>query len=260
VDKPIEFRVLGPLDVRVGGEPVRITAHRESVIMSALLFHPNTVLSTDQLVDAVWDGPLPVNPANQIAICVLALRRKLAEAGASPDVVETRAPGYLVRVGPGELDTQRVDALLERAQEAEDMGLPERTLVHLRAALGVWRGPVLTGTRSRWLTSRVLRWEELRVTLSERCIQRELELGHHDQVIGELSAMVADQWLRERPREQLMIALYRAGRSAQALSVYQVTRRMFLDELGIEPGKHMREVHDAILDGTLSMTPEVGGR
>lgn len=148
-----------------------------------------------------------------------------------------------------------MDECVARAEEAEEAGRLEEALAHLRAALGQWRGPVLSGMRSRWLKSEIVRWEERRVALSEWCIQLELDLGHHHRVIGELSAMVADAGLRERPREQLMIALYRAGRSAQALSVYRVTRRMFLAELGIEPSKHLRGVHDAILASTLSMTP-----
>ena len=256
MDSPIGFRLLGPLEVRVRDVPVAITAQREAVIMAALLFHADTVVSTHQLVDAVWDAALPANPANQIAICVLALRTKLAAAGAPEDVVVTRAPGYFLRVGDGLLDTRVVDEHVERAAEAEEAGRLEEALSALRAALGQWRGPVLSGVRSRWLKPEIVRWEERRVALAEWCIQLELDLGHHHRVIGELSAMVADAGLRERPREQLMIALYRAGRTAQALSVYRVTRQMFLAELGIEPSARLRGVHDAILAGTLAMAPE----
>lgn len=260
MDSPIGFRLLGPFEVRVRDVPVPITAQRESVIMATLLFHANNLVSTHQLVDAVWDGMLPANPANQIAICVLALRNKLAAAGAPKDVIVTRAPGYFVRVDDGQLDTRLVQEHVERADEAQGAGRPEEALVHLRSALGQWRGPVLSGMRSRWLKPEIVRWEELRVALSERCIQLELDLGNHHRVIGELSAMVADAGLRERPREQLMVALYRAGRTAQALSVYRVTRQMFMAELGIEPSEQLRGVHDAILTGTLSMAPETAAR
>lgn len=253
---PIGFRLLGPLEVRVRDVPVPITAQRESVIMATLLCHANNPVSTHQLVDAVWDGMLPANPANQIAICVLALRTKLAAAGAPKDVIVTGAPGYFVRVDDGQLDTRLVQEHVEHADAAENAGRPEEALARLRAALRQWRGPVLSGIRSRWLRPEIVRWEEHRVALSERCIQLELDLGHHHRVIGELSAMVADAGLRERPREQLMVALYRAGRSAQALSVYRVTRQIFMAELGIEPSRHLRDVHDAILAGTLSMAPE----
>lgn len=256
MDFPIGFRLLGPLEVRVRDVPVPITAQRESVIMAALLFRADTLVSTDQLVDTVWDGMLPANPANQIAICVLALRRKFAAAGAPKDVIVTRAPGYFVRVDDARLDTRLVEEHVQRAETAEAAGRLDEALVQLRAALGQWRGPVLRGVRSRRLRSEIVRWEERRVALFEWCIQLELDLGHHNRVIGELSAMVADAGLRERPRAQLMVALYRAGRTAQALSVYRVTRRMFMDELGIEPSRHLRGVHDAILAGTLSMAPE----
>jgi DNA-binding SARP family transcriptional activator len=259
MDAPVAFRLLGPLEVRVRDQPVLITAQREAVVMAALLFQADTLVSTDQLVDAVWDGLLPANPANQIAICVLALRRKLAAAGAPGDVIVTRAPGYLVRTDAAELDTRLVERHVERAAAATADGRPEEAPGHLRAALGRWRGPVLSGVRSRRLRPEIVRWEERRLALFEQCVQAELDLGHHHRVIGELSAMVADANLRERPREQLMVALCRAGRSAQALSVYRVTRRLFREELGIEPSEHLRGVHDAILAGTLDPAPEPVG-
>ncbi len=239
----------------MNGRPVEVTAHRERTTLAALLFHPDEIVTTSRLVDAVWDQDLPANPANQIAICVLALRRKLATAGLTREVILTRAPGYLVQVTPGQLDTRQVLALVARARAAQEVGRLDAAVSHLRTALGLWRGPVLPGLRNRWLAPELVRWEELRVALFEQCVQLELDLGRHHKVIGELTAMVADHGLRERPREQLMIALYRAGRPAQALSVYRVTRKMFLAELGIEPSAHLRRVHDAILTGTLGKTP-----
>ena len=252
----VEFGVLGPLVVRVDGRRVEITAHREAAIMAALLLHGDKIVATDQLVDIVWTGDLPANPANQIAICVLSLRRKLVSFGAPPDLICTRSPGYLVQLGAARLDTRQVESLTAGASAAEAAGRHAETLDRLRAALGHWRGPVLPGLAGTGLAPEIVRWEERRAALFDRRVQLELDLGRHHEVIGELSAVVADRGLRERPREQLMIALYRAGRSAQALSVYRVTRKLFLDELGIEPSARLREVHDAIRDGTLSPVPD----
>lgn len=267
MDQIAEFRVLGRLEIRVGGTPVAVTAQREVLTLAALLFHPNEIVSTSDLAAAVWGEHLPANPANQIAFCVLSLRRRLRTAGATGELIVTRAPGYLLRTQHALLDTAVVDAHVATAREAMSNGLREQALAHLREALECWRGPVLPEVRSAWLAPEIVRWQERRTTLFEQCVQLELDLGRHDQVIGELSAMVADHSLREHPREQLMVALYRAGRRAEALGVYQVTRRLFLDELGIEPGARLRRIRDAILTDTLSTAPGrddlsgiVGGR
>ncbi|WAL62959.1 AfsR/SARP family transcriptional regulator [Amycolatopsis cynarae] len=252
---PVDFRVLGPLDVRVGGRPVAVKAHRERATLAALLFHPNEIVSTGRLAAAVWDDDLPANPANQIAICVLALRRRLRAAGAPREFIITRSPGYLIRLEPGQLDTLRVESHLARVRDAEARGEREEALAQLRSALRCWRGPVLPGLGGRSLAPEIVRWEERRVELLEQCVQRDLDLGRHRAVIGELTAMVADRGMRERPREQLMIALYRSGRRTQALSVYQVTRKLFLTELGIEPSARLCRLRDAIRDGTLGMAP-----
>jgi hypothetical protein len=144
--------------------------------------------------------------------------------------------------------------LVAKAREAFLCGRKEESLVALRTALGCWRGPVLPGIGGGPLAAEILRWDERRISLVELCIQLELDLGHHERVIGELSALVADHGLRERPREQLMIALHRSGRQAQALSVYQVTRKMFQRELGMEPSARLREIYEAIRSGASPST------
>jgi DNA-binding SARP family transcriptional activator len=247
----VEFGILGPLVVRVDGLRVQVTAHREIAILATLLFRADQVVSTDQLVDIVWTGDLPANPANQIAICVLSLRRKLVSFGAPADLIATRPPGYLVQLGDARLDTRQVQSLTAAATAAEAVGDREEALEHLRAAVGLWRGPVLPSLANTSLAPEIVRWEERRAALFDRRVQLELDLGRHHDVIGELSAVVAEQGLRERPREQLMIALCRAGRPAQALSVYRVTRKMFLDELGIEPSSQLRRVYEAIRSGAV---------
>jgi len=246
-----EFRVLGPLDIRVGDTRVSVTARREVLTLAVLLFHANEIVSTGDLAAAVWEYQPPANPANQIAFCVSSLRRRLRAAGADGDLIATRAPGYLLRAERAWLDTTVVDAHVARAREALADGRREQALAHLSEALDCWRGPVLAAVHSRCLAPEVVRWEERRSTLFEERVQLALDLGRHAQVIGELSAMVADHGMREHLREQLMVALYRSGRRAEALGVYTVTRRMFRDELGIEPGARLRRVRDAIHSGTL---------
>ena len=251
MDQVAEFRILGPLEIRVGSTSVLVTARREALALAALLFHAGDIVVTDDLAAAVWGSRLPANPANQIAFCVSSLRRRLRAVGADGALIATRAPGYLLRDKHALLDTAIVDTHVSHAHEALANGRREEALWHLGEALGCWRGPILPAMRSKWLAPDILRWEERRTTLFEQRIQLALDLGRHNRVIGELSAMVADHSMREHLREQLMVALYRSGRRAEALGVYTVTRRLFRDELGIEPGSRLRRIRDAIHSGTL---------
>jgi DNA-binding SARP family transcriptional activator len=180
----------------------------------------------------------------------------LRAAGAPREFIITRPPGYLIQIEPEQLDTLQVESHIARMRDAQARGEREEPLAELRSALRCWRGPVLPGLGGRLLAPEIVRWEQRRVELLEQCVQLDLDLGRHRAVIGELTAMVADRGMRERPREQLMIALYRAGRRTQALSVYQVTRNLFLTELGIEPSARMCRLRDAIRDGTLGMSPD----
>jgi DNA-binding SARP family transcriptional activator len=225
---------------------------RQKIILALLLLNANQVVPMEQIAEAIWGEDLPRQPANQIAICVSALRRALTEAGAPKDVVQTRSPGYLIRVDDERLDIHRVNALHARARALAQAGDRQAAVLALRAALTEWRGAVLAGIDSRLMQPEVARWEERRLSLLEECVDLEFALGRYGELIGELSAVVATNPLRERPRWQLMLALFRADRQADALSLYQDTHRMFEQELGLTPGSALRELNEAILRGTVA--------
>ncbi|MGC5287559.1 AfsR/SARP family transcriptional regulator [Micromonospora sp. DT231] len=247
-----EFLLLGPLEVRAFGRLVPITAARQQITLAMLLLNPGQVVSVQRLTEALWADQPPARPENQIAICVSALRRSFVDAGIDRGLLVTRSPGYLISVDDDGLDTRRVLALQSAAREAAAAGQAATAADRLREALAIWRGPALSGLTSRLLEPEAVRWEELRLGLVEECVELEFELGMYRELIGELTILVAAHPLRERPRRQLMLALYHAGRQAEALAVYQDARLVFERELGLEPGAELRGLHDAMLRGTIA--------
>ncbi|MEV6350415.1 BTAD domain-containing putative transcriptional regulator [Actinoplanes sp. NPDC051851] len=253
-----DFRLLGPLTVRAAGRLLPITATRQKTVLTLLLLNAGHVVSMEQIAEAVWEENLPRRPANQIAICVSSLRRALTTAGAPRDLLQTVSPGYMIDVGAESLDIHRVDILHARARRvtAERDVLAARA--NLRAALAEWRGPVLAGLTSRLFQPDIARWEERRLSVLEECVDLELELGACRELIGELSAVVTSHPLRERPRWQLMLALYRSGRKADALALYQNTRQVLEQELGLDPGVELQELNEEILRGTVAPPASFG--
>ncbi|MCE6996499.1 tetratricopeptide repeat protein [Saccharothrix sp. S26] len=248
------YRILGPLHVADGpGRVSRVPPGRQQMVLGALLLDANRVVSIDHLIDAVWDEAPPATARRQIQICVSALRANLASIGRDEAIV-TRPPGYLLRVADGELDVQVFAALTAEGESLVRSGDPKAGLVLLRQALALWRGPALGGTTGR-LRAKAAKLDEDRLTVLETTFDLELNAGRHRQLVGEISALVAQYPLRERLRGQLMLALYRSGRQAEALEAYRTTRELLIDELGLEPGEDLRRLETAILAGdpTLAM-------
>ncbi|GAA3829193.1 hypothetical protein GCM10022226_57530 [Sphaerisporangium flaviroseum] len=245
----LEFRVLGPLKVFKDGAELQICASRELAILASLVLNANRVVSVDRLIETVWAGSAPQSAGRQIAICVSRLRRTLG-AG----VIETSSPGYLLRASAGGIDWLQFRALVTRAR-GEVAGMNHEDAAHLlREALALWRGVPFEDLRG--LRYDVARMEESRLEALEACLELEIELGHHHQVIPELLALAAECPFRERVRAQLMLAQYRAGRRAEALRTYQETRRYLLEQIGLEPGPALRRLHDQILrDESALMRP-----
>ncbi len=237
----VEFRILGPLEVCEGDSPLTPSGAALRALLAILLLHANEVVSIDRLLDALWaDGP-PASGAAALHVRVSQLRRALGPAG--PHVV-TRPPGYAIEVGRGELDVYRFEELVDEADDAD----PVRAAALLRQALGLWRGPPLGDVEyESFAQPAIARLGELRLAAIERRVEADLALGRHAELIGELTALVAASPLRERLRGQLMLALYRSGRHAEALAVYSSARTALVDELGIEPGPVLRHLEGAIL-------------
>ncbi|WP_306369024.1 BTAD domain-containing putative transcriptional regulator [Nocardiopsis sp. CC223A] len=240
------FRLLGPLQVEVDSGQVRIPPGRQQVILAALLLEAGRIVSTDYLVDAIWDEDPPETARTQVQICVSRLRKSLA---ATDVALVTSPPGYLLRADREQVDVHLCELLVGRADEAAAQGRGADAVALLRRAAWLWRGPALSGLSSPLLSPKAAGLEENRVSAIESYLELELGLGRHDRLIGEIDGLVRQHPLRERLRGQLMLALYRSGRQAEALEVYRRGRELLIDELGLEPGKELRALEAAILAG-----------
>jgi DNA-binding SARP family transcriptional activator len=235
----LEFRVLGPLEVLSEGEAVPVAGQRQRALLTLLLLHAGEVLSTDRLVDRLW-GEAPPRTATTSLQNAIAQLRKLFGA----DVVRTKPPGYVLDLDGNSLDLRRFEELVGRSRRTD----PEERAQLLREALGLWRGEPLAEVMFEPFADEELpRLLELRLATLEDRIDADLELGRHADVAGELESLIRRHPLRERMRAQLMLALYRAGRQADALQAYQDARKALVAELGIEPGRALQDLHAAIL-------------
>jgi DNA-binding SARP family transcriptional activator len=248
VSQQIEFGILGPLEVRVARRAVPVPPGRQHTVLATLLLRADRPVSVDFLIDAVWGDRPPPTATNQIACCVCRLRRALVAAGADADLIGTRHPGYLLQLGDARLDVRQVERDVERARAVVDQSRRQAADL-LRGALARWRGPVLSEVDSRALRPETERLEERRLELVEEWAEVALHLAAHDDRIATLSAAATEQPLRERLHGQLMLALYSAGRQAEALAVYRALRRRLRDGLGIEPIPAVRRLHEAMLRG-----------
>ena len=226
----MEFRILGPLEVLSGGHAIDLGGGKQRTLLAVLLLDANTVVSRDRLVGALWEDAPPETAPKALQVYVSGLRKALGR-----ERLQTKAPGYVLALQHGELDRHRFDELRESGRPAE--------------ALALWRGPALADfARSRFARTEIARLEDLRLGCLEDRIDDDLGEGDHAELAGELEALVAEHPLRERLRGQLMLALYRSGRQAEALAAYQAARRSLVDELGIEPGRELRELQRRILE------------
>jgi DNA-binding SARP family transcriptional activator/class 3 adenylate cyclase len=233
------FRLLGPLEVHGDEGPLALGGQKQKKVLAVLLLNAGRVVSTDQLVDAVWGNNAPKTAATSLQNFVSQLRKVVGAA-----TLVTKPPGYVLRVEPDGLDVNRFVRLVAEARSADLSDRPEI----LRQVLGLWRGaPLADFTYEAFAQNEIGRLEELKLSAIEQRLDAELELGRHADVVGELESLVAENPLRDQLRCLLMLALYRSGRQAEALHAYQDARRTLVDEFGLEPGPALQELHKAIL-------------
>jgi DNA-binding SARP family transcriptional activator len=244
----LDFRILGPLEVVDADErSLALGGQKQRAVLGLLLLERGRVVPTEVLVDRLWGEDPPPTAITSLQNTISRLRKLLG-----PDRLITKPPGYAVSLGEGELDLARCDRLVERARELK----PEPRGALLRDALALWRGPPLADFGyEAWAQGEIGRLEEVRSSLLEDRIDADLELGRHSELVGELESLVAEHPLRERLRGQLMLALYRCGRQAEALEAYQDARRVLVEELGIEPSAPLQELSRSILRQAAGLEP-----
>jgi DNA-binding SARP family transcriptional activator len=242
----MEYHILGSLEASHGGAVVEINGTREQTVLTLLLVEANHIVPVDRLVDGLWNENPPATSRSQIHICISSLRRQLS---ACRELVDTRAPGYRLRVAEGALDLHSFEGHVATAHAAVRDGAPRRAVAELRSALSLWRGPALAGIGSRLVRGVAAVLDEKRLAVHEECLELELEHGPGapPDLAGELAALVAAQPRRERLLALLMTALYRVGRQAEALEEYRKARTRFVSELGIEPGAELSDLYQRIL-------------
>ena len=239
----MDFRILGPLDVRDGDRELPLGGGKQRAFLALLLVNANRTVSIDRIIDDLWGGSAPESAAKMVQIYVSKLRKMLA-----PGTLHTRPPGYSLQLEPDELDLHRFESAVAEARAALDVGRAQPAADRLREALALWRGPALVEFASEpFAQPEGARLEELRVAALESRLEADLALGRHRTVVSELEALIGQHPLRERLRSQHMLALYRSGRHAEALASYQIFRRKLADELGIEPSASLRELERQIL-------------
>lgn len=246
----MDYRALGPLEVLRDGALVDIGGPRQQIVLALLLLEAGRVVAIDRLVDAVWGTDPPATARSQIQICVSSLRRLLA-VDQEKSSIATRRPGYVLTLGEDRLDLLDFADLAVRGRQLATAGEPGPAIDAFRAGLALWRGTPFAGPAgtSTVIADHAVRLEEERSAVLSECIETELSFGRHHELIGELRGEVERDPLRESLRGQLMIALHRAGRQADALREYRIARTLAVDELGIEPSDELRKLEQRILRG-----------
>src|SRR4051794_33350074 len=241
-----EFGLLGPLEVRTGDGPLALGAPKQRALLALLLLNANRVVARERLIGELWGDSPPETAAKAVQVYVSRLRKLLPA-----ELLVTQAPGYVLRVAPESVDLRRFERLVAEAHDAD----PARAASLLAEALALWRGPPLAELADEpFARIEAGRLEELRRAALEERIEADLALGRHANLIGELEALIAEHPHRERLRGQLVLALDRSGRQAEALEAYR-NAGAALDELGLEPGAALRQLEQQILTQEASLEP-----
>ena len=251
----MEFRILGPVEVRDDGRVVRLGGGKQRAVLAVLLLNANRVVASERMIELLWGEQPPATAATALHGHISSLRKTLG-----PDVIATRPPGYALELGIGDLDLERFERLQAEGRDALERGDPGGAAERLRAALELWRGEALSDIGFEpFIQAEAARLEGLRLDAVQDRIEADLTTGRGTELVGELERLVAAEPLRERLWAQLMLALYRSGRQAEALDAYRRARQTLVSQLAIEPGPELRDLERRILaqDPTLGRGPRV---
>src|SRR5215213_2225970 len=240
----MEFGILGPLEVRADGRVVPLGGGRPRAVFAVLALNANQPVSAERLALALWGEDAPPSAVKTVQVYVARLRKALEDS----DILVTTPAGYRLRVRPGELDAERFERHVADGRDALAAGHAEHAAAQLREALELWRGPPLAELASTpFAPAEIARLEEQHLAAIEVRVDADLAAGRHAELIGELQQLTTQHPWRERLHAQLMLALYRSGRQADALEAYRHAREVFVGQLGIEPGAELHDLHEAIL-------------
>jgi DNA-binding SARP family transcriptional activator/tetratricopeptide (TPR) repeat protein len=254
----MQFRLLGPLEVWDGDERLDLGGAKQRALLALLLLNANRIVRRTQVIDWLWDMQPPRTAGDLVLEYVSRLRRALRRCIGEPSAqrLRTQSSGYVLQVEPGELDLERFERLVDQAQQAMAAGELELAAGRLRQALGLWRGLALANLPPTLaVDAESGRLEEARMAALEERLELDLRLGQHAYLVGELETLVASNPNRECLRRQLMLALYRSGRKAEALTVYRDTRQQLVEELGLEPSLALQQLERAILRADPALEP-----
>src|SRR5436190_2287859 len=239
----MEFRILGPIEVRENDLVLTLGRPKQRAVLAALLLHPGEAVPRTRLIDELWGEEPPATAVSSLQVYVHGLRQALGA-----ERIETHGQSYRLRVEEGELDLDRFERLVQRAEQELAAGRADAAAGRIREALELWQGPALADLADEPLArAEAGRLEEQRLHALELRNDVELALGRHAALAAELDALVAEHPYRDRLRQQQVLALYRSGRQKEALEAYQAARHGLVEELGIEPSPELRELERAIL-------------
>ncbi|MEU7908338.1 BTAD domain-containing putative transcriptional regulator [Actinoplanes sp. NPDC049118] len=254
----MELRLLGPPELVTAGGPIDLGGPRQRTVLSILALNAGRVTPVYHLLDGVWGDDPPPTARSQIQICISVLRKLIA--GSQTMAIRTQPPGYVLTLAPDQLDIDRFHALVATGRAHAADGRTTEAAADLRAALALWRGPALAGIVSTAVERQSTQLQEQRAAVLEERLDLDLALGRHQECVGELRALVAEQPLREHLHALLMIALYRCGRQADALEAGRRARAILADQIGVDPGPELQETERAVLtrDPALDLPRVVG--
>ncbi|WP_433348397.1 BTAD domain-containing putative transcriptional regulator [Microtetraspora malaysiensis] len=250
----IMFTLLGPLEVRADGRALKLGSPRQRTILTMLLLAPNRVVSVDSLIEAVWPHGAPTTARNQIAICVVGLRKVFKDAVGAVDLIVTSHPGYILNSLDHRIDVVDFEERVAQARDAASAGRTAEACDLFAEAITLWRGRALDGVTGSRIEEEAARLEEARLDAYEQHAGLQIQLGRHHALLPELSALVKEHPLREQSRAHLMLAHYRSGRRAEALAAFREGRDLLVEELGIEPGPVLQGLHDLVLRDSPELT------